>query len=68
MYHVKAVNSLERFRIVTHSYAASFSIKSVLIKLTFFDSVTKAIYLNLVVIYESKNKGNVTFDIFLNYA
>ena len=69
MYHVKAVNSLERFRIVTHSYAASFSIKSVLIKLTtFLDSVTKAIYLNLVVIYESKNKGNVTFNIFLNYA
>ena len=32
MYHIKPVITLERFRIVTYSYAASFSIKTCLDK------------------------------------
>ena len=61
MYHIKSIIPLEHFRMVTHSYAASFSIKRVLIKLTtFFDPKTKAIYLNLVIVYGSKLKIKVT--------
>ena len=33
MYHIKLVIPLERFRIVTHSHAASFSIKTCLDKI-----------------------------------
>ena len=54
MYHIKLVIPLERFRIVTHSYAASFSIKTCL------DSKTKVTYLNVVIVYESKLKIKVT--------
>ena len=55
MYHIKPVIPVERFRIVTHSYGASFSKKKrVLIKSTFFDSKIKAIHLNLVIVNQSK--------------
>ena len=68
MYHIKPVIQLERFCIVTQSYAASFSIKTCLHKTNniFFDSKTEAIYLNLVLVYESKLK--IVKIIFLNYA
>ena len=56
MYHIKLVIPLERFRIVTHSHAASFSIKTCLDKTNVFDSRTTAIYLNLVIAYKSKLK------------
>ena len=59
MYQIKPIIPAERFRIATHSYAASFSIKTCLDK-TFFDSKTKAVYLNLVIVYESKLKIKVT--------
>ena len=36
MYHIKPFIPLERFRIVTHSYVASFSIKTCLDKITTF--------------------------------
>ena len=60
MYHVKPVIALKFFPIATHTYTASFS-KCILIKLTtFFNSKTKAIYLNLWIVYESKLKIGVT--------
>ena len=60
MYHVKPVIALKFFPIATHSYTASFS-KCILIKLTtFFNSKTKANYLNIWIVYESKLKIGVT--------
>ena len=57
MYHIKLVIPLERFRIVTHGHAASFSIKTCLDKTNnVFDSRATAIYLNLVIACESKLK------------
>ena len=48
MYHIKPVISLEPFRIVTHSYAASLSTKVCLDKTNnIFNSRTKVIYLSI---------------------
>ena len=61
MYHIKPVITLERFHIVAYSYAASFSKKRVLIKLTtFFNSKTKAIYLNPLIAYKNELKMSLT--------
>ena len=51
MYHMKASTELERFYIVTHNYPASLSI---------LNSKAKTIYLNPLVVYESKLKIKVT--------
>ena len=57
MYQIKPVIALDHFRIVTHSYAGTFSIKTCLDKTNnFFNLKTKAICLNH---YESKLKKKV---------
>ena len=58
MCHMKLVIPLERFRIVAHSHKASFSIKTCLDKTTNLFRLKKAIYLNLVIAYESKLQSN----------
>ena len=61
MWHIKPVTVLESFWIVTHSYAASYSIKACLDKTTdIFNTKTRAIYLNPLIAYESKLKIKVT--------
>ena len=61
MYHIKPVIALERFCIITHSYAAYFSIKTCLDKTnSIFNSKTKRIYLNPLIVYESKLKIKAT--------
>ena len=62
MYHIKPLIALERFSIVTHIYPASLSIKTCLDKklTTFFNSKTKVIYLNSLIVYERKLKIKVT--------
>ena len=61
MYSIKSVIALEDFRKVIHNYAASFSIKTCLDKLTtFFNSKTKTICLNLLIVCESELKIKVT--------
>ena len=61
MYHINFVIPPKRIRIVTHSSAAPFSIKTCLDKTNnIFDSKTKAIYLNLVIAYESKLNIKIT--------
>ena len=60
MYHMKPAIALKFFPIATHSYTTSFS-KRILIKLTtFFNSKTKAIYLNPLIVYERRLKIKVT--------
>ena len=59
MYHIKPVITLERFRIVTYSYAASFSIKTCLDKINNIFK-TEAIYVNPLIVYKNKLKTNVT--------
>ena len=58
VYHIKAVTVLERFRLATCSYAASFSIKTYLDKTNnlFLNSKNKTTYLNQLVVHESKLK------------
>ena len=62
MYRSKLFIEPERFRTVTHSYAASFSIKTCLDKslTTFFTPKAKTIYLNVLIVYEIKLKIKVT--------
>ena len=63
MYHIKRVIALECFHIVTHSYAASLSIKTCLHKTNIvftLDFLTKVIYLNPFIVYKSKLKMKVT--------
>ena len=60
MYHIKPVISLEPFRIVRHSYAVSLSTKVCLDKINnIFNSKTKVIYLNPLIVYKSKLKIKV---------
>ena len=59
MYQIKSDIALERFRIVAYSYAATFS--TCLDKTNnIFNSKTKTIYLNPLIVYESKLEIKVT--------
>ena len=57
MYQIKSVIAQENFSIITHSNAASFAIKRVLMKLaTVFKSKNKEINLKSLTAYENKLK------------
>ena len=57
MYYIIHAITLERFHIVAHSFAASFSIKTSFMKLTsYFISKTKQIYAKTLTILESTFK------------
>ena len=61
MCHVVALIEVQRFRIVTHGYAASFSTKLIYVKLeTFFILSNMTFHKKLVMLFESSLKIKVT--------
>ena len=71
MHQFVATNDLARFRIVTHSYAASFSLKVILCETNnIFYSLGNCIChkSNSIFWMYSKNNGEVTLDSFRNFA
>ena len=62
LYHIKLVKALDYFHIVTHSYPAPLSIKASFDKTSniFLNSKSKAIYLNPLIVYESKFEIKIT--------
>ena len=59
MYHIKPVITLECFRIVTYSYAASFSIKTCLNKTNNIFFLTQKLRRFTEIVYKNKLKINV---------
>ena len=61
MYQIKAVIALERFHMVKHSYPATLS--------NFNSKAKDDLHKSISSLWKQiGNKGNVTSDIFLNYA
>ena len=71
IHHILATNDVVPFRIVTHSYAASFSRKVLLCETNnIFYSLRNCVWhkMNNILWKYIKNKGEVTWDSFRNFA
>ena len=70
LYHIVAMISPKRFRIVTHCYAASFSRKTLFSKTNIFYSLENRIWDKTKYWFWKyiKNKGKVTLESFRNFA